>query len=457
MALGRIVFLNGHLQNVSAADIGAINKIDSIAASGTLTLGDANATTVTLGGSGATTINVGGATTATMTIGSASGVTIGIGALATALNLGLGATNVYIGTNATGSVNIGTGTTPTINIGTSASTAQAITIGNAQASTAVNIVGQTINVGHTSATANVNIGAAATTAVTIGTSAPTVNIGNSASTAVNIGTSATAVNIGTVATGVVNIGLSSAGKVSIKGDLEVMGVETIHSSTTVAGAFTVTGGDVTFQPVAGVNKILYTSSTNTLAPAGSGVISANSVLANTKFQDTTTISTAVTSTNLNILTGGGSTTLHSHPGLVPQLVYTAGASVTVGHVVGISFDAGGLAKAYHTVITATDVSVGITPFSQGLALSTVTVGNTFSVTFSGTQSGILDTCWDTAPTTSAIGKTVYASATPGNLTLTPPFPSSGSNWVNPIGTLVDYTTGSATVLVQPGTPYLAVA
>ncbi len=74
-------------------------------------------------------------------------------------------------------------------------------------------------------------------------------------------------------------------------------------------------------------------------------------------------------------------------------------------------------------------------------------GDSIDVIVSGTVA-IADAEWDSVPTTGDVGKLVFMSTTPGNLTLTAP--STSGDIVQKVGLVAVGGTGAVEIIVQIG-------
>ena len=129
----------------------------------------------------------------------------------------------------------------------------------------------------------------------------------------------------------------------------------------------------------------------------------------------------------------------------------AGVSITAGYAIGIAPE-GGTSSAYPVDISQSDISDGATPFFYGLAMNACGSTATVYLAKTGTYY-VSDSVFDSALSfESHVGRTFYASATPGMLSMSQP---AGSNqWVVPVGILEDYQgPGLAKIKLAPGEPY----
>ena len=132
----------------------------------------------------------------------------------------------------------------------------------------------------------------------------------------------------------------------------------------------------------------------------------------------------------------------------PAFIYAecGAASIEAGYAVGIAIS-DGAPKAFLVDIAQNDVGAGSTPFVVGVATAYSTVGNMMLIRASGPAIVDDGVFVGTAPTNATADKTVYASATPGKLTLDEP--TATSRWIAPVGLLYahDDTHSTSTILV----------
>lgn len=252
------------------------------------------------------------------------------------------------------------------------------------------------------------------------------------------GTNATAINIGKV-----------GALTTILGDLQVDGVQTfVGGSTFSANAIfngNVTFGDAATDTVSFTSKIA-TGITFTAAAAinsDAGALTINGTLAidgatatvqagrtldttgtgninlpsngSARFNiESVAVGATVTALNLDTLTDGSdASALHTHG--VSTISGTSGEALDAGELVSIA-DVVGVPKVFKADADGT----GTTP--NGFAIVTNTVaGVDLAVTLqTGGEIVVADLQWDVVPVVGDVGKEVFMSTTPGNVTITAP-------------------------------------
>lgn len=161
---------------------------------------------------------------------------------------------------------------------------------------------------------------------------------------------------------------------------------------------------------------------------------------------TVAVSANVTAANLNTLTGGGSTTLHTHAGIggpstMVRQADSGGAGVAVGAVV-YSLDDGGTAA----VDNADPTAVG-TADAVGICLTAAAAGADTTVAVAG-DVPVPASQFTGALAAGDVGKKVYVSATtPGKLSLAQ---VGSNNFSKKVGILSEYGAVTCYVSLQPG-------
>ena len=135
------------------------------------------------------------------------------------------------------------------------------------------------------------------------------------------------------------------------------------------------------------------------------------------------------------------------PSTIPS---TAGVTISSAYsIVGLAPNGSGQSQAYLTNISLPTIATGATPFAAGLAATSVGAGLTFNIINTG-QVFVPDALFDGAPTADLVGQTIYASSTPGLLSMSKP--AGPLAWIVPIGRLDSYSGGVSTISVKCDDP-----
>jgi len=135
----------------------------------------------------------------------------------------------------------------------------------------------------------------------------------------------------------------------------------------------------------------------------------------------------VTAANLNELTGGGATTLHSHSGIgAVTVTVTAGEALNAGAPVTMA-NSGGNPRAYEGDANGAGNRVNVAGFAPAAGIANGAPGN---IQVTG-ELAIPDARWDAVPAVGDVGARVYLSETVGKVTLTPP--TTTASTVLPVG------------------------
>jgi len=160
----------------------------------------------------------------------------------------------------------------------------------------------------------------------------------------------------------------------------------------------------------------------------------------------------VTAANLNTLTGGGATALHSHAG-------TGGAFAGFTKVVGHNVIIGNPVYLYNdTGTTKAKKAEAITnPVVAGIVYEDKSTGDPTQIITSGETPALTDAAWvaSTPPVQATdLGKDVYLSTSAGLLTLTPP--TANGETVLRLGIVSAGGTGASKIIVMVGESTLIV-
>lgn len=208
---------------------------------------------------------------------------------------------------------------------------------------------------------------------------------------------------------------------------------------------------------AGTDGARFTVSTNTLAPLGAGIITANNLTSLFSINSIAT-SANVTAANLNTLTAGSSSdasALHYHlTGTgVGTLQGTVGATALVaGAPVGMSIDGSNNPRLY-ACDASQDIAATRTPWCQGIATAAALAGSTATLATTG-EATAANAVWGsgTVPAATLVGQPVFVDpANVGKYTMTAP--STAGQWRIRVGylTFSDGTT-TARFAIQIGEP-----
>ena len=188
---------------------------------------------------------------------------------------------------------------------------------------------------------------------------------------------------------------------------------------------------------AGTNGMQFTTATSTFAPIGTGVNVSNKLLGQF-YIDAVQASANVTATNLNALTGGASTTLHTHPGVGTIVGTACPAGVIQFAAVGITTS--GAAALVYPTDTLQDRTTAKTPYCIGLAAAAASSGNPVSILTTGTVATIAAN-WGSGslPALASVGLPVFVdTANPGKFTVTAPNPLTDTDkYRTRVGYLLD--------------------
>ena len=197
---------------------------------------------------------------------------------------------------------------------------------------------------------------------------------------------------------------------------------------------------------AGTNGVQFTTATSTLVAIGSGVLQANK-LTGQFYIDAVQASANVTATNLNSLTGSGSTTLHTHPGAGAMTGVACPAGVIQYAAVGVTTS--GAASLVYPSDTLQDREAGKTPFCQGVSAAAYADGYVVTILTTGSVVTIAAN-WGTGslPGLSSVGLPVFIDpSNAGKYTITPPV--TAGNWRTRVGYLLD---ASGKISINIGEP-----
>jgi hypothetical protein len=185
-----------------------------------------------------------------------------------------------------------------------------------------------------------------------------------------------------------------------------VGDSAVYTSSVVLGATSV--------PVSVAGKMTMAAGT-TLATASTGNINLPNN-ASAKFQiEGTAVGATVTSPNLDELTDGSTTSLHTHSGIgAVDTPAVAGETLVYGQPVVYS-NAAGNPKVY----LADANGAGVLADCTGICSIGAAADGATAVRTAG-EIAIADIYWDSAPAVGDVGKRAYLSETAGKLTLTAP-------------------------------------
>jgi len=424
----------------SASFLGAIGG----AGTASLAAGAGGAITITTGAAGAANAGAGGNGGAlTMDSGAPTGAGVG-GAIS------LGATNAA-------SVGIGhSGITTTVTGALTQATGQVTLGGNVDANSGLDVSGAALTINNQAITqttggqvtfagnVDANGGLDVVGALTQGTGAVTL----SANGASSFTTSAGALTLTSAAA--LTLTAAAASTWSTTAGALTLTSAAAATWSTAAGALTLNGtGGMSLQ-TAGATRLsiadaaIQVQSGVILSAAASGVIRLDNDGRWTI--NGTAPGATVTAPNLDTLTNGSNAdALHVHASGTATAITisgTAGENLTAGQVVTFD-DSAGNARIFKADADA----AGELADCMGLVTATVSSGNPALVQMLG-EISVADANFDALPATSDVGKRVYMSTTPGNLTLTSPT-ASGSSSMR-VGWITRGGTGAVKVAVLVG-------
>ena len=136
-------------------------------------------------------------------------------------------------------------------------------------------------------------------------------------------------------------------------------------------------------------------------------------------------------------------------GATNTTIVTAGEAIVTGNVVGIAPFGDGGPMAFLVDIAQAGVGTGVTPFALGIALTSGNTSDPIEVAVARPVD-VPDACFDSSPSNTDIGNPVYASETPGLLTVTPI--TAANRWLSPIGELTEFGSGTVKVAVRIAPP-----
>jgi hypothetical protein len=185
----------------------------------------------------------------------------------------------------------------------------------------------------------------------------------------------------------------------------------------------------------------------TLSTTGTGNIDLpNNVSARFKVEGVS-VGATVTAGNLGTLSDGSNAdALHTHTtGITPAISATSGEAIAAGELVAIE-DSGGSPR----IFKADANGAGQRPTPIGIAHTTAGAGGVAMQVLVAGERSIPDAEWDVVPAVTDVGKRVYMSETPGNMTITPP--STAGSTVERVGVVTQGGAGAVKIVWQPGEP-----